>query len=296
LRHLDTSKPESVSTNDILERLYGVQKIGDGWVAFCPSHPDGAKHGRRSLSINVKNDRPLLHCFSGCTYAAILAVLGLDRRPNHSWVSKSKVSSKKSADKQKLNREIAERIWRHTKAATGTIVENYLRSRGITIAIPASIRFYQNLKHPSGPVVRDAMVAGVQNVNGRFAAIHRTWLDGAQKTVLEPAKAALGPIAGCAVRLSNQLEDKLALAEGIETGLSILQATGIITWVSLGTNNLVELPDCVRTVIICADNDSNGAGEKAAREAAARYTKEGRTVRIARPPASFGDFNDCLKA
>ena len=38
----------------------------------------------------------------------------------------------------------------------------------------------------------------------------------------------------------------------------------------------------------------NGAGDHAAREAADRWTAEGRTVRIAMP-ATPGDFNDVLR-
>jgi putative DNA primase/helicase len=281
------------SASDLLSRLRGVTPCGDGWVAFCPSHPDGIKHGRRSLSLSIKAGRLLPHCFNGCTYIEILAALGFGKRSRHSF---RRTKALGDTERAKLNREIAERIWRQqTRFASGTPVEDYLRSRGITIPIPPSIRFHGALKHPSGPFVRHAMVAGVQDVNGRFAAIHRTWLDGAQKTALQPEKAALGSIAGCAVRLSTQLENKLALTEGIETGLSILQATTIPTWVSLGTGNFVELPECVREIVICADRDSNGAGEKAARAAAAKYTGEGRKVRIARPPME-GDFNDLLQA
>jgi putative DNA primase/helicase len=103
---------------------------------------------------------------------------------------------------------------------------------------------------------------------------------------------ALGPIRGGAARLASAGET-LALAEGIETALSVQQATGIPTWAALGTANLlrVELPAIVREIIICADADS--AGEKAAQEAARRFLRDGRRVRIALP-ASANDFNDVL--
>jgi hypothetical protein len=76
-----------------------------------------------------------------------------------------------------------------------------------------------------------------------------------------------------------------------------LQATRIPTWATLGTANLakLELPDSVREVIIGADYEANGAGEKAALAAAAKLIREGRKVRIARPPAP-GDFNDLLQS
>jgi putative DNA primase/helicase len=50
----------------------------------------------------------------------------------------------------------------------------------------------------------------------------------------------------------------------------------------------------VRHVIILADNDPNGAGERAARKAAARWLAEGRRVRIAMPPEPGSDMADVL--
>jgi putative DNA primase/helicase len=44
------------------------------------------------------------------------------------------------------------------------------------------------------------------------------------------------------------------------------------------------LPAEVRDVLIAADHDASGAGERAARIAAARWLAEGRRVRIAIPP------------
>lgn len=55
----------------ILERLRGVQRSGNGWTAFCPSHPD--EH-TRSLSVSLAPDgKTLLHCFVGCTAEQIVA-------------------------------------------------------------------------------------------------------------------------------------------------------------------------------------------------------------------------------
>ena len=50
-------------------------------------------------------------------------------------------------------------------------------------------------------------------------------------------------------------------------------------------------PPEVKTVIIAADGDEPGL--KAAEEAAGRFCREGRKVKIARPPAGY-DFNDLL--
>ena len=53
-----------------------LSKSGAGWKSRCPSH-NGASE---SLSIDTgDNGAVLLHCFSGCTFEAVLHSLGLDQ-------------------------------------------------------------------------------------------------------------------------------------------------------------------------------------------------------------------------
>ena len=53
----------------------------------------------------------------------------------------------------------------------------------------------------------------------------------------------------------------------------------------------LDLPKGVGNVIVLADGDD--AGEAAARDCACRWKREGRQVRIVRPPQGM-DFNDIL--
>jgi hypothetical protein len=67
-------------------------------------------------------------------------------------------------------------IWRGSQSADRTPVETYLRSRGLSIPVPPSIRFHTVLKHPSG-AVWPAMVALVTHgADGKPIGIHRTFL------------------------------------------------------------------------------------------------------------------------
>ena len=102
----------------------------------------------------------------------------------------------------------------------------------------------------------------------------------------------LGPCHGGAVRLGTP-GDVLMVGEGIETCLAAMQATGNPAWAALSTSGLraLDLPQEVREVIVLADGDD--PGEEAAREAALRWKRERRSVRIARPPRGC-DFNDLL--
>jgi phage/plasmid primase-like uncharacterized protein len=142
------------------------------------------------------------------------------------------------------------------------------------------------------------MVAAVTRWPSKLpSAIHRTFLraDGLGKASVEPAKMALGPCAGGAIRLAPP-GATLALAEGIETGLAVQQSTGIPTWVTLSASNLpnVILPPLPLTAEIVIAADPDPAGLRAAYAAAEQWSLEGRRVRVAIPPPNM-DFNDILQ-
>ena len=140
-----------------------------------------------------------------------------------------------------------------------------------------------------------AMVALVtRGTDDTPLAVHRTYLarDGRGKAPVEPQKMMLGPCRGGAVRLAA-LSDVLMVGEGIETCLAAMQATGLPAWAALSTSGMrsLDLPHQVRHIIVLADGDD--PGEAAAQDCGLRWTREGRRVRIARPPQE-SDFNDLL--
>ena len=127
-------------------------------------------------------------------------------------------------------------------------------------------------------------------------AVHRTYLraDGTGKADVEPTKASLGPVWGGAIRLHPHDPDRpLVIGEGIETSASagiMLQAPA---WSAISAGNLgggVVLPPEVRDIIVAADTDDEG--DARAHQAAWRWKREGRSVRLARP--RLGDWNDTL--
>ena len=97
------------------------------------------------------------------------------------------------------------------------------------------------------------------------------------------------------MRLARAAET-LLVGEGIETSMSAMQAMAMPAWAALSTSGLkvLMLPVIVRTVVILADNDKNGAGKRAAHAAAERWLAEGRHVRIAMPPEPGRELNDVL--
>lgn len=284
-------------------------------IARCPAHDD------RSPSLAVRDGedgRLLVRCHAGCHQAAVIAALrgrglwpgrgpdpfvpigttvaapfskkGQRRRPPSEALTQSHDAGRARSGEAALG------LWRQCRPAAETRVAFYLGNRGITLSPPTSIRFHPRLKHsPSGQRL-PAMVAAVQGADGKIVGVHRTFLrpDGGGKADVDPQRMMLGCCAGGAVRLAP-VAAELHVAEGIETAIAAMQATGVPTWAALSTSGVAALvlPETVRQVLILADGDD--PGERAAQAAAQRWCRAGLRVRIARPPAG-SDFNDVLVA
>lgn len=286
------------TARDIVLALMGKWHGSHGMVR-CPAHDD--RHPSCSVTDSA-DGKVLVRCFAGCSQDAVIDALrrlGLwEGQPRDiTAVDGAERERRRAEDRRELERRIAEarEIWRTAKPIAGTAAAVYLRRRGITISPPPTLR-YADLRHHATGLVLPAMVAAVQDPEGRVTAVHRTYLksDGGGKAEISAPKMALGPIAAGAVRLSGA-RPVLALAEGIETGLSVLQAYSLPTWVALGSRIAeIALPEIARQVIIFADNGE--MGRIAAERAAERFTDQGRVASIEFPPDAFGDFNDWLQA
>jgi hypothetical protein len=283
-----------------IARALGGYKSGTQWMARCPAHDDR----KPSLSTRDTPDgKVLVHCHAGCEQTTVIAALrdrGLWATSDRSYGNIIRAQPHQFAD-SRYDPENAERteaalaIWRSSIPAPGTMVETYLQSRGIKRALPPTLRFHSGLPHRSGGIW-PAMVALVtRGKDGTPIAIHRTFLgiDGSGKAPVDAEKMMLGPCRGGSVRLDSSV-DVLMVGEGIETCLAAMRATGLAAWAALSTSGLrsLELPREIRDVIVLADGDE--PGEAAALDCARRWKREGRRVRIARPPHGM-DFNDLLK-
>ena len=283
-------------TAEAIARALGAHRAGNTWMARCPVHRDRTP----SLAIREGRDgKVLLKCHAGCTQWQVIGVLrgrGIwmaaggngSTRPRFTRV----VDARHGEDRERI--AFALEIWNESIGAKGTLVETYLRSRGLVIPPPASLRFHAALKHPPGatwPAMVGLVTAGI---DAAPVAIHRTFLarDGQGKAPVTPVKMMLGPCRGGVVRL-GEAADAVMVGEGVETCLAAMQATGNPAWAALSTSGLrtLDLPDYVGEVIVLADADP--PGEAAARACAGRSRREGRRVRIARPPRGK-DFNDAL--
>ena len=285
-------------TAESIAKALGGRKAGAAWMARCPAHEDLEP----SLSIkDADRGKVLVRCHAGCDQQQVIMALksrgiwqGTERRHGTLIHPQPSPVVNDEMDRDDARRtQAALRMWRATVPADGTLVETYLCSRGIVIPVPTTLR-HAAIKHLRGQLW-PAMVALVtRGGDGAPLAIHRTFLarDGDGKALVDPQKMMLGPCRGGAVRLAA-VGDVLMVGEGIETCLAAMQATGHPAWAALSTSGLrtLDLPGDVRDVIVLADGD--GPGEAAACDCAWRWKREGRRVRIARPPEGI-DFNDLL--
>lgn len=276
----------------LLSRLTHVYPAGrDRWLATCPAHGSGRN---RALSIAVKGDRLLLHCFAGCAPDAVLSALGLTWRDLYArearpWEAPDyyrPVASERPTTPLEA-RERWERWWR--SATSGhPLLARYLRARGLSITPPPTLRLGLWGE-------KRIMLARVLDVRGELCGMHLTELlpDGSER--IEKKLAAGSKPLGGAIRLYPlEVSQPLALAEGVETALAVHQSTGWPVWACVSAIGLerVQLPPEVREVVIAADHDK--AGLEAANALARRLLGENRRVRLATPPREGQDWLDVL--
>ncbi|MCK8485535.1 toprim domain-containing protein, partial [Aliiroseovarius sp. S2029] len=256
-----------------------------------------------SLSLGVGVDgRILVHCHAGCSYGAVMDALkarGLvDHTTRASLASRVEIAANrkaKHAEKEKRARQ-ARALWDSAQPIHDTLGARYLRNRGITCALPPTLRYVENCWHKSAQRL-PAIVARVDGVE-RFA-VHRTYLghDGTTKAEIDSPKAMLGSVRGGAVRLTPASHtSNLVIAEGIETALSLpsgLMNRPAEVWAALSVGGLanVTLPACAGDLIIAPDGDA--PGRNAAQTLARRAHALGWHVMMLPAPDGF-DWNDVL--
>jgi len=176
----------------------------------------------------------------------------------------------------------------------GTPAETYLRNRGITASpLPATIRFRPNAYGRYGALLAlatdaDGTVHGLQQIyvteDGRKAPL---------KVQKRTNKAHDGWSDVAAVRFPGSAP--IILAEGVETALSVWQATGQETWACLGVSNIARacIPDGVAVIVARDGDEPNSKADHRLRRSVAILRGQGRGVTVAEPPAGM-DFNDIL--
>lgn len=184
----------------------------------------------------------------------------------------------------------ARSIWEGGIAVGDTPAEAYLRRRGIMMDLPSCLRF-SRIRYGSRGVLHPALICAITGPGGDITGIQRTYLtEGGGKGRFKKVKLSLGRVRGGAIHL-GPASDTMIVTEGLEDGLTLMQALTRSVWVAAGTSMLpaMAFPQIVREIVIGADGDE--PGETAAREAAAKFAATGRAVRIMLPTPPHKDFN-----
>jgi putative DNA primase/helicase len=299
-RQWDTSAAE-------IAAALGGRREGRGWRCRCPLH------GGFSLILSDGDaGRVLATCWGGCDRLDVLnelrrcGLLGASYRlPS---VTEPRPRDTK-CDARRTARALA--IWHEAWPIAGTIAERYLLSRGLALdelaaEVSTTLRYHSGCLRPRDEAGKfapplPAMLALVERHERGPVAIHATYLraDGSGKAAIAKPKAMFGPVGGAAVRFGMpRAGEWLAVAEGIETALAVAIAFALPVWAALSAGGIraLVLPRDATHILICADHDASGIGQRAAHDAAQRWLADGRHVRIALPPEPGTDMADALIA
>jgi hypothetical protein len=196
--------------------------------------------------------------------------------------------------------EAARRLFAMSQPIARTVVETYLRNRGITAlhqdgALRFHPRCYYRPDEDAPTETWPAMIARVTDLDGRMTGAHRTWLDpsGRGKAPIDTPRRAMGDLLGNAVRF-GVANDVLAAGEGIETMLSLRCVLPTLPMAAaLSANHLAAmlLPPTLHHLYIARDDDA--AGDAAVTALTERAEAAGIET-IAWSPR-LGDFNEDLR-
>ena len=201
--------------------------------------------------------------------------------------------------------ESVRRLFAMSKPIASTIVEAYLRMRGITaLDGVSSLRFHSRCYYrPDRYMPTEtwpAMIAAVTDLGGEITGVHRTYLhpklldlSGGGKAPIGTPRRAMGHLLGNAVRF-GLADDVMAAGEGIETILSLRSVVpGMPMVAALSAAHLAAIlfAATLRRIYIVRDNDA--AGDGAVESLSARARMNGIEA-ITLSPRS-GDFNEDLR-
>lgn len=231
--------------------------------------------------------------------------------PEHERKAPQKLSERKEKPMNEGKRQLAQTLFQKSQPIKGTIAEKYLIiQRGLTHYEHADLRYCSSVytKTEDGQKHVPALLAFSKDEHGNIHHVQVTKLDpqsaNKDKSCV-PVKQTFGSISNYFVNLNHQGKGDMAyFTEGVETGLSILQANEHArVYAVLGKANFsnIDPKDSPKQVIICLDNDGKDTYKYAKNEqtntiikAAQRLHDYGIQVSIMIPKKENTDLNDVL--
>jgi len=177
---------------------------------------------------------------------------------------------------------------------------DYLAGRGLDVEKAKSMGLLGDIRGSGSLLDSDTrqrvpgMVAMIRNGSGRPIGIHRTLLppQGVRTKKMMPP---IEPIAGAGIRL-GKITDKVVIGEGIETTLAACMLYNMPGLCAMFANNMerIQIPEHVRKVVICVDNDRSFTGQAASFALAKRLVTgpDKRGVTVVMPLNANDDMAD----
>ncbi len=204
------------------------------------------------------------------------------------------VEDRKAKQAVQDKRSILVKLWKEAKVITpGDPAWLYLERRcGDPSAYLQNLRYHPALRHSVDKGIHPGMLALLQPNGQKAVGIHRTFLtaDG-RKAAVDPVRMVYGE---CAQVALQQAQERLGVAEGIETAICASKAFQVPCWAALNANGMKawEPPAGVKSVVAFGDNDQNYTGQDSAFSLAHRLSRQGFQVEVQIPATPGTDWAD----
>ena len=251
--------------------LTSAKPQANGYLGKCLCHEDS----KPSYSFDVVCGTFVHTCFAGCDRYEMwkklvevgAAATKQERRTSHEYSIEASVP---------LNSGLAE------------VGIKYLRNRGLDLpTYHSSLRFIADCAYYEDKILlsKNPTLVGLVQRDGFIVGIHKIYLtQDAKKADLQFPKKSVGPVAGGYVLL-GKMGERVAVTEGIETGLAVHLATELPVLAALTATGMKKLtiPCEVRQLEIFADKDLSCTGQEAAEVLKARAAEAGLRAQIHLP-------------
>lgn len=274
----------TLSLKDLLN-LLDAKKSGGSYVACCPAHNDKTP----SLSIDEGLNVPwVVRCHSGCTQEDVLKAISKLQSSSGSLKSIANSPMPPTNELQEIQKLYNQALPLEDENSMPLI--KYLLSRKLNPALmPDMLRLHKS----HGYYDKDKQFIGdfptalfPITLQKQLIGLQRIYLmpDGSKAHVEKPKKIK-GTFTRGGIYFDGEDIDEAIVAEGPETTLALREALGLpgISCISSSGMGSIELPKNIKKVIVCADLDRSGSGQKAARGLVKRLFEEGREVYLLMP-------------
>lgn len=324
---IQANKPHHVSAEEINQALLPQMDILCERLLGKPSscHGGSLRYGSKgSLSINLNNG--LWYNFEtgqkGNALHLIATEMGFSDFKDTIAYAKDfmnyrddKVISSTSSSKTRANtptkdspnkQAYALKLYAESRPITGTLAERYLKEhRGLMHYKDANLRFIPAIStlHGHKKTTVPAMLSialDKQGVLNHLQVIRLDPLTGDKDRESKIIKQTYGAMKGRVVELNKVSVSEITyLAEGIETGLSILEGdknARVMAVLSKSNFLNVDLNQLTNNVVLALDNDGDKTfKDEIIQKAMQRLMDAGKRVSVVMPEKEGLDFNDVLK-